>query len=141
VTTASAPVHLRWRSVGLVFVGGALGTELRYGLSGVTPPLAGVPVATLAINVLGAFVLGLLLEGLVRAGSDVGWRQDLRLGVGTGVLGGFTTYSALATDTASLLSAGHPGRAVGYAVGTLVLGLVAAAFGIWSAGRRSTGRR
>ena len=134
-------MHLRWRSVGLVFVGGTLGTGLRYGLSGLTPPLAGVPVATLAVNVLGSFVLGLLLEWLLRAGSDEGWRQDLRLGVGTGVLGGFTTYSALATDTASLLSGGHPGRAVGYAVATLVLGLVAAASGIWSAGRRRSGRR
>jgi CrcB protein len=130
VTTASAPVHLRWRSVGLVFVGGALGTGLRYGLSGLIPSLAGVPVTILGINVLGAFVLGLLLEGLARAGPDDGWRQDVRLGVGTGVLG---------EDTASLLSAGHLGRAVGYAVGTLVLGLLAAAFGIWCGGRRSAG--
>jgi CrcB protein len=134
-------VHLRWRSVGLVFAGGALGTGVRYGLSRLTPPLAGVPVAILAINVLGAFLLGLLLEGLARAGSDDGWRRDLRLAVGTGVLGGFTTYSALAEDTASLLSAGHPGRAVGYAVTTLVLGLLAAASGIWCAGRRSAGSR
>lgn len=134
-------VHLRWRSVGVVFAGGALGTAARVGLSRLVPPLGAVPVATLLINVAGAFVLGLLLERLARAGPDDGWRRDLRLGVGTGVLGGFTTYSALATDTASLLSAGHPAPAVAYAVGTLVFGLLAAAAGIRCAGRPSGDRR
>ncbi len=138
---AERPVHLRGRSVGLVFVGGALGTGARYGLSRLVPPLAGVPVATLLINVVGALVLGLLLGRLARAGSDEGWRRDLRLGAGTGVLGGFTTYSALATDTASLLAAGHPAPAVGYAVGTLVLGLLAAAAGSRYAGRPGEGAR
>ncbi len=129
-------MHLRGRSIVLVFAGGTIGTGLRYGLSRLVPPWAGVPVAVLGINVLGAFVLGLLLESLPRAGSDDGWRRDLRLGVGTGVLGGFTTYSALATDTATLLAGGHPAYGVGYATGTLVLGLLAAALGIWSAGHR-----
>lgn len=134
-------MHLRGRSVGLVFVGGALGTAARVGVSQLVDPVGPVPVATVAINVVGAFVLGWLLERLARSGSDDGWRRDVRLGIGTGLLGGFTTYSALATDTATLLADGHPASALGYAVGTLVLGLLAALAGIWCAGRRSGGPR
>lgn len=123
-------MHLRARSLGLVFVGGAVGTGLRAAVSAASPPLRGVPVAVLAINVVGAFVLGLLLQRLHRAGPDEGRRRDLRLLLGTGVLGGFTTYSALATDTAGLLADGRAGAAVLYAGGTLVLGLAAALAGL-----------
>ena len=123
-------MHLRARSMVLVFVGGALGTAARAALSQALPPLAGVPVAVLGINVLGAAVLGLLLELLRRAGDDRGRRRDLRLFAGTGVLGGFTTYSALAADTASLVAGGRAGVATAYALGTLVLGLVAALLGV-----------
>lgn len=137
MTATARPVHLRWRSAGLVFVGGSLGTAARSGLGQVVPRLGVVPVGTVLINVVGAFVLGLLLEVLARAGTDDGLRQDLRLGVGTGVLGGFTTYSALAVDTVALLSGGHAGAAVGYALVTLVLGLAAAGLGIRCGGRRS----
>ena len=136
MTATPRPVHLRWRSAGLVFVGGSLGTAARYGLGQVVPLLGPVPVATVLINAVGAFALGLLLESLARAGPDEGLRQDLRLGVGTGVLGGFTTYSALATATVSLFTGGHVVAAAAYALGTLVLGLAAATLGIGCVGRR-----
>lgn len=135
---AERPVHLRWRNIGLVFLGGTLGTAARVALGRLVPPVAAIPVATGAINVVGAFLLGLLLERLARAGPDDRWRRDLRLGVGTGMLGGFTTYSALATDTATLVSAGRAAAAIGYALATLVLGLLAAAMGVWC-GRRLIG--
>ena len=128
--TAGRPLHLRARSIGLVFVGGALGTGGRSAISTAVPDLNGLPVAVLAINVVGAFVLGLLLERLLRSGADDRPRRDLRLLAGTGVLGGFTTYSALAADTATLLTDGHPGRAGVYALGTLVVGLAAAWAGL-----------
>ena len=128
-------MHLRARSIALVFVGGALGTAARAGLVQALPPRAGVPVAVLGINVVGAFVLGLLLELLQRGGEDRGRRRDLRLLAGTGILGGFTTYSALATDTATLLADGRPGTATAYALGTLVLGLAAALLGVLVGGR------
>jgi fluoride ion exporter CrcB/FEX len=48
----------------------------------------------------------------------------------TGGLGGFTTYSALATETV-ILAASHPGRAIGYAMGTVILGAAASVAGIW----------
>lgn len=113
-----------------MFVGGAVGTGGRALVSATAPPLAGVPLAVLVVNVVGAFLLGLLLARLDRAGADDGRRRDLRLLLGTGVLGGFTTYSALAADTAALLTDGRPGTAAAYAGGTLVLGLVAALAGL-----------
>ena len=134
--TVSRPLHLRGRSIALVFAGGALGTGTRSALSTAVPHFEGVPLAVLGINVLGAFWLGLLLERLARTGADDGRRRDLRLLVGTGVLGGFTTYSALAADTATLLIEGHPGRAVAYALATLVLGLGAAWAGLRCGGLR-----
>ncbi|CAA9343694.1 MAG: Fluoride ion transporter CrcB, partial [uncultured Friedmanniella sp.] len=127
---ASRPVHLRWRSAGLVFLGGTAGTGARAAVSAAAAPLAGVPVVVLVVNVAGAFALGLLLQTLLRGGPDEGARRDLRLLLGTGVLGGFTTYSALAVDTATLVADGRPGAALLYAGGALVLGLAAALAGL-----------
>ncbi|WP_371740714.1 CrcB family protein, partial [Frigoribacterium sp. CFBP 13712] len=93
-------MHLRWRFIGLVALGGTIGTGLREALALSFPAAPGsIPVTILLINVVGAFALGLLLESLMRRGPDAGRRRDLRLFIGTGVLGGFTTYSALAVDT------------------------------------------
>jgi CrcB protein len=109
-------------------------------VSGQVPPAQEVPVGILAVNVVGAFLLGLLLERLLRAGPDTGGRRDLRLLLGTGFLGGFTTYSTLATDTVALLVAGAAGRALLYAFGTLLLGLLASLAGIWCGGRPGAGK-
>src|SRR3990170_1625155 len=124
------PVTLRWRFLALVAVGGAVGTALRELVSLAIPPVSGVPVAILGINVIGALSLGVLLEALARRGPDEGVRRDLRLLLGTGVLGGFTTYSALATDTARLVEAGEASIAAGYTLGTLVIGALATWVGI-----------
>jgi len=131
VSTSGRPLHLRRSSIGLVGLGGAFGTASRYGVTERLPALHGVPVAIVAVNLVGAFVLGLLLERLLRDGPDAGGRRSLRLLLGTGFLGGFTTYSALAVDTVRLLAADRPGAAMAYAVGTLVLGGLAAAVGLW----------
>lgn len=124
------PVHLSGANLGLVAAGGAVGTGLRYLITLLAPRWAGVPVATLGINVVGAFLLGVLLELLAERSIDAGWSRRIRLAVGTGGLGGFTTYSALATDTAALAAA-HPGRAAGYALVTVVAGAFASVGGIW----------
>jgi CrcB protein len=132
----SRPVHLHWRSVGLVALGGVFGTAAREALALALPlriPAGGFPLAILLINVGGAFLLGLLLEAVTRRGSDTGPRRTLRLLLGTGFLGGFTTYSALATDTALLLGspvAGPFGLAAGYALGSVLAGAIATWAGI-----------
>jgi fluoride exporter len=93
------------------------------------PTPAAVPLATLGINVVGAFLLGVLLERLAHHGRDDAPRRRVRLGIGTGGLGGFTTYSALATETVTL-GAAHPGLAIAYALGTVVIGAAASIAGI-----------
>lgn len=129
------PVHLAPGNLALVAAGGAVGTGLRYALSTTVPDWAGVPVGVVGINVVGAFLLGLLLELLAEVSIDAGWSRRARLGLGTGVLGGFTTYSTLAADTATL-AGGHPGPAVGYALTTVLLGAAASTAGVWLSRRQ-----
>jgi CrcB protein len=122
------PLHLRWGAIGLVFAGGTVGTALRELLVITVPPVAGVAVVIVGINVGGAFLLGLLLETLAGRGTDAG--RQLRLLLGTGALGGFTTYSALATDTSLLLTDDRAGAALLYALGTVLAGALASWAGI-----------
>jgi CrcB protein len=126
----SAPPFRRWSLLGLVAAGGTIGTALRQGLLLLAPDFEAFPFTTFGINLVGAFALGVLLEVLVRAGPDEGRRRGIRLLVGTGVLGGFTTYSALAAATATLSTTGLAGWAVAYALGTVVLGAAMSAAGI-----------
>ena len=124
-------LHLRPSALAAVAVGGLLGTSARYGLGRWFPvESGGWPVTTFAINVLGALLLGFLLEALIRIGPDTSWRQVVRLGVGTGALGSFTTYSALAVDTDLLLRDGYLLAAATYALGTVLAGSVATGVGI-----------
>ena len=75
-------------------------------------------------------MLGLLLEGLARRGTDIGRRRRLRLFAGTGFCGGFTTYSALAVELDLLLRDQQLAVAAGYAMTTLIGGLAATIAGI-----------
>ena len=133
--TDARPPHLRWRFLALVALGGAIGTAIRALLAVAFPGCDGISWVILAINVVGAFCLGLLLEALALRGPDVRGRRTLRFFVGTGVLGGFTTYSTLADDTAQLLDVGRWGAGSGYALLSVVLGLGAVALGVLIAGR------
>lgn len=133
------PPYLSLPALGLVFAGGVAGTAARYLLTGLVPRWGGWPAAIFAVNVSGAFLLGLLLEGLARRGSDRGGRRQLRLLLGTGFCGAFTTYSALAVDTELLLRRVHVALAAGYALGTVVLGFGASALGVWVGSRTRGG--
>ena len=86
----------------VVLAGGFGGTILRVLVSNAVGSSRGLPAGIFLVNIAGAGVLGLLLESLARRGPDTGWRRLARLGLGTGVLGGFTTYSTLAVDAAAL---------------------------------------
>lgn len=134
-------VHLRASSLALVAIGGTAGTAAREGLTLAIPAVNGIPVATFGINVVGAFLLGVLLEALLRRGRDDGRHRDLRLLLGTGLLGGFTTYSALAVDTAALLGDGRAGGAILYGLATMLVGAVATWGGIATSGIRHHRRR
>ncbi|GAB3158507.1 hypothetical protein GCM10027059_03370 [Myceligenerans halotolerans] len=127
------PAHLRPSLIGLVAVGGAVGSAARYGTEVLLPAAGatgGWPLATLAVNLVGAFALGLGLEALARLGRETPVRRNVRLAGGTGFLGGFTTYSALALETERLLSGGQAGMAVAYVLVTLVLGVLCCLTGV-----------
>ncbi|QIM19703.1 CrcB family protein [Leucobacter coleopterorum] len=119
--------------LGLVALGGTLGTLGRYGLSEALGEVAGLPFGVLIINLSGAFLLGALLEALALRGTDTGARRITRLLLGTGVLGGYTTYSLLATDIALMLGQGEVLAGTAYGVLTLVLGGIASWLGILAA--------
>jgi len=115
-----------------VVVGGLVGTGLRLGLDLLLPHADdGLPVSTLVANVVGAFALGLLV-GRVWPTAPA-W---LRAGLGAGLLGSFTTFSALAVAVVALSASGEWMPAAGYLVATLALGLAAAALGLRLGGRR-----
>lgn len=119
-----------------VAAGGALGTTGRYAVSLLLGTAHLLPWATLAVNLTGAFLLGLLLERLARAGAETPRRRLVRLALGTGLLGGLTTYSSLALEVTDLLGAGRPGAAVAYGLGSVCAGLLACAAGVAAGARR-----
>lgn len=119
--------------LGVVLVaGGTLGTGARAWLQEAFGSDPGQwPWTTFGVNVIGSFCLGALVAGLARRGPDTGRRRLLRLGLGTGLIGGFTTYSAFMIEVEGLLSGGAEALGLGYAVGSVVLGVVAAAGGLF----------
>ena len=126
----STPLHLRWEAIGLVVAGGAVGTLLRSLLALVVPAWGGMPLGIFIINVTGAFVLGWLLEALTRSGPDTGGRRTARLLVGTGVLGGYTTYSTFAVGTDGLLLTSQVAVGALYGLATVVVGAAASVAGV-----------
>ena len=106
----------------LVILGGTLGTAARLALALFIPDAGGFPVATFVVNIIGALFIGVLAARL--PGSS-----ELRVLLGTGLLGGFTTYSAFAVGTVTLWS-DAPLVAAAYAALSLGLGVGSAALGL-----------
>jgi CrcB protein len=125
------PPHLRPGLIAAVAVGAVGGTLARYGID-VAWPLgsSSFPLPTLLINLSGAFILGLLIEALVRCGPDRGGRRVVRLLGGTGFCGAFTTYSALAVQSDLLFRGHHLASGVSYDIISVVGGLIATSVGI-----------
>jgi fluoride exporter len=124
------------KSIILVMAGGAIGSALRYGLSrALLIADGGWPVATFAANVLGGFAMGLLTAYLWRAGAIA---EDLRLLLGVGLLGGFTTFSAFSLELMKMIEQGQGVQAVLYAIASVIIALLAvfagASFGrgVWA---------
>jgi CrcB protein len=117
----------------LVAVGGGAGAALRFVLDGVVKGrlagsrFAGFPVATLLINVSGSLVLG-FLTGLGQAGAVPASTVAV---LGTGMMGGYTTFSTASVETVQLLRSGKTRLAVLNGLGMLVVSVGAAALGLW----------
>ena len=130
--TAQLYMHLR---IGLVVMaGGACGGGLRYGLIQLFPYAPGdVPWVIFGENIAGAFLLGWIGRWLIHEHPDrVLWRLFLT----TGLLGSFTTFSTYALDLVHLAESGRMVAALGYAFGSMLLGLGAALAGLVAADRR-----
>lgn len=101
-----------------VAVGGAIGSVLRY----LCVAAFGAPLATLLVNVLGSFVMGVLFVVLIS-------RTQLSPLLMTGILGGFTTFSAFSLDALKLWQAGQPAQAALYVGASVISSLLAVALG------------
>jgi CrcB protein len=124
-------LDIRAAALAQIAVGGLFGAAARDAIEQALPTRTGTfPLATFAINLSGALLLGALLEGLVRAGDDSGRRRDLRLFAGTGFLGAFTTYSTFSIETDLLVHGGRVSVASLYTALTIFGGLAAVVAGI-----------
>ena len=110
----------------IIFLGGGIGSMLRHGVNRVSAMAFGVnfPYGTLFVNLVGSFVMGALAGWFALRG---GHTQSLRLFLTTGVVGGFTTFSAFSLDVVLLWERGHIGIAAAY-VGLSVAGAVLGVF-------------
>jgi CrcB protein len=108
---------------GWIFLGGGIGSALRFGVGRVALAVVGpnFPAGTLTVNVLGCVAMGMLAEWL--ALRDPGIDASVKLFLTTGVLGGFTTFSAFALDTAALWQRGTTGPAALYVVASVALSI------------------
>ena len=113
----------------IVFLGAGVGGALRHGVNVGAARLFGFefPYGTLIVNIAGSFAMGLLAGYFAfRPGID----QHMRLFLTTGVLGGFTTFSAFSLDAALLVERHSYGLAAGYMVGSVAASVSALFFGL-----------
>jgi fluoride exporter len=115
----------------LVVVGGGIGAGIRHLTNIGAMRLVGpnYPWGTMAINIVGSFAMGLFIAALMRRGGS----NELRLFVATGILGGFTTFSAFSLDFATLWERGATLTALGYALASVVGAIIALFLGLWLA--------
>ncbi|EDM44883.1 integral membrane protein possibly involved in chromosome condensation, CrcB-like protein [unidentified eubacterium SCB49] len=117
------------KAVLLVFLGGGLGSALRYVISRAlnsTPP--GFPYGTFAVNVIGSLIIGIILGFALKHHSP---SSNTALFIATGLCGGFTTFSAFAYENVMFLKAGDYQTFIIYTLGSIVLGLAAVFAGIY----------
>jgi CrcB protein len=117
----------------LVFLGGGIGAALRHGVNIASAQLFGAafPWGTLIVNVVGSLLIGALMGWF--AFRNGGTAQHVRLFLATGVLGGFTTFSAFSYDYALLFERGEFAAGAGYVAASVALSLAAVFLGLYAA--------
>jgi len=113
----------------LVFLGGGLGSSLRYGLGKYLNSAAtGFPYGTFAVNIIGSLLVGIIL-GIAAKNDSIS--QNTMLLIVTGFCGGFTTFSAFSYENHIFLKNGDFGLFALYTFGSFILAFSAVFFGIW----------
>lgn len=114
-----------------VFVGAGLGGVLRHGLNAAITAWLGAtfPYGILAINVIGSTAMGLVAAWFVSSGDA---DPSMRLFLATGILGGFTTFSAFSLDTVALIERGEAGAAALYVAASVGLSILGLCAGMWA---------
>jgi CrcB protein len=116
----------------LVFLGGGVGAAARHGMNRLLgAAVGGFPIWTFAVNILGCFIMGVLAGLFAQRGEMAG--QNLRLFLTTGILGGFTTFSAFSLDAALLWEKHDLTGFAAYTFGTVILCLVGVFVGLFAA--------
>jgi CrcB protein len=115
----------------LVFLGAGIGGALRHGVNVGCARVCGTafPWGTLTVNVLGSFIMG-ALAGWLAFKAGEGWSQPLRLFLTTGILGGFTTFSAFSLDAVLIWERGQNGLAATYVAASVLLSIVGLVAGL-----------
>jgi fluoride exporter len=111
----------------LVFLGGGLGAVARWAFGMTAARWLGTawPWGTFGVNVLGSFVMGIVMATLMRGGAMTGGAENWRLFLATGILGGFTTFSAFSLESARLIETGQWGQAGLYGLTSVVVSIAA----------------
>lgn len=122
-----APWRGQWPVIGVVAVGGGIGATARYGAALLWPTARGAfPWTTLTVNAVGCALMGLLMVVITEARPS---HHLVRPFLGTGILGGFTTFSTYAVDIQRLVEARRPAAAMAYLAATVLVALAA----VWAA--------
>ena len=116
-------------NIALVAIGGAIGSVARYlvGVAGVKLAGPNFPWGTITVNVVGAFLIGLMVEMVARRFDA---SAEVRAFIVTGVLGGFTTWSSFTLDAFALFERGDLGLAAVYLLASLVVSFAAVFAGL-----------
>ena len=121
------------QSLIIVFIGGGLGASLRHLINQACQRFFAIefPTGIMLINISGSILMG-VAAGYFAFKASESWSDTARLFLTTGVLGGYTTFSAFSLDAMLLWERGEPGLAVAYVLGSVVLSIIglAAGFGI-----------
>ena len=115
---------MKWAGAFVVFVGGGIGSVLRY-MVGLCIGAQAFPWATLTVNICGSLAIGLFGGWSER----FGWPETVRLALTVGLCGGFTTFSTFSKESLALAQSGRWGAFAAYTLGSVALGIAAVAVG------------